>query len=546
MSDEVVTGWLVMAPLVVPLTFAGLAIMLMGRPATQRAMVLVGLTAGVMLSLLLFASVRASDLPLVVQLSSWAPPFGIVLVADSLGAGLVLVGMVVALLCALYAAGDLPRPSHQAALYPLLLALMAGVNGMFLTGDIFNMYVWFEITLIAAMGMMVVGGERIQIDGVLKYAALNLIATTLFLIATALLYGIAGTLNLADLALVLADRGPDPLVTAIGLLYVVSIGMKAAMFPLMNWLPAAYHVPPTTMMAVFGALLTKVGFYVLLRVVGAVFGAESHPLLFDLLLVTGAFTALVGAAGTLSEPDLRKVGSYVVIGGIGFLLVAMSIGTAGGLAAASAYAAHSMLATCLLLLALGIVIRRTGHTQLSQVRGMLNGHPMLAIAVMIGIFALIGLPPFSGFWPKLMVVRAGLEAGGAGTVAVVVILLASLLSTLALGRVWAAIFWRPLPDQRALAPLARGTGGPLMVPVVALAGLVTVLGLFAGPYTAAAVRAGADVADPVGYITAVDPCRGGDCAEFRAAQDLPGAGYGYGGDGHDQESSSTATPSEAH
>lgn len=531
MSADVVLGWLVMAPVAVPLTAAGLAVMVMRHPLWQRGLTLVSLAATLALALLLLLAVGEHDLPLVVQLGSWAPPFGIALVADTLGAGLVLVSLTVGFLCAVYMAGDMNQRSHQAAAYPLLLALLTGVNGMFLTGDVFNMYVWFEIMLIAALGLMVVGGERLQIDGALKYAALNLVATTLFLIATALLYGTTGTLNLADLSLVVAEMGGTPQLTAIGLLYVISIGMKAAMFPLMGWLPASYHTPATTVMAVFGALLTKAGFYVMLRLLGVVFQPQDFSLLYDVLLITGAFTALVGAAGALSEPDLRKIGSYVVIGGIGFLLLSLGLGTAGGLAAASAYAVHSMLATCLLLLAIGLIIRRTGHDQLSQVRGMMAGHPLLSIAVLIGVFALIGLPPFSGFWPKLMIVQAGLadEGGTAGVFVVVVILVYSLLTTLALGRVWAAVFWRPLPEGASLAALPRSCRAPLLVPVVALALVVSFLGIWAEPYTAAATRAGADLAFPQGYVTAVSPCRGGDCPVFEAAQALgDGRAAAYG------------------
>ncbi|MEK9900157.1 MAG: proton-conducting transporter membrane subunit, partial [Rhodospirillaceae bacterium] len=251
-------AWLVVWPIAIPLIGASLAIALWGRPNAQSAIGLIAITLQLVASLALLGHVWTNG-PVAMSMGGWPAPFGIAMAADTLGAGLTAAASAVALAILVYGLGATDIEHRRAGIIPLLLALVMGVAGAFLTADIFNLYVWFEITLISSFGLMVLGGRREQLDGAVKYAFLNLLATTLLLIAIALLYGMTGTLSMADLSGKVAALPADAPIETIALLFLVSLGMKSALFPLHFWLPAAYHTPLPTVSAIFAALLTKVG-----------------------------------------------------------------------------------------------------------------------------------------------------------------------------------------------------------------------------------------------------------------------------------------------
>lgn len=430
----------------------------------------------------------------VTEAGNWPAPFGIVLAADTLGALLVFLTGLVGSCVALFALGDVDQGTQRAGFVPLYLALLAGVAGAFLTGDIFNLYVWFEIILIAAFGLLALGGQRPQLDATIKYAAVNLVGTTLFLIATGLLYGSTGTLNLADLHGKAAAVDPG-LLQVIGLIYIVALALKAAAFPLFFWLPAAYHTPLVSVSAIFAGLVTKVGAYAVLRIVNLVFADEA---LFEtmLLWIAGA-TMLVGIAGALVQTDLRQILSFNLIAGIGFILMGIGIGGSAGLAGAVFYTGHHIVVMGALFMIAGVMAQRGGGFDLRQLAGFYQQAPALAALFLLAALALIGIPPFSGFWAKVMLVRAGLDAGL--YVIVAVALTTGLLTMVSMGRIWAAAFLRPHEGTLAGQPIPASQSLPPWVLVAA----AILIGVLAEPVVAVATTAGAGLDDPGRYIAAV-------------------------------------------
>ncbi|MEO0637940.1 MAG: proton-conducting transporter membrane subunit, partial [Pseudomonadota bacterium] len=364
-----------------------------------------------------------------------------------------------------------------------------------LIGDLFNLYVWFEVLLISSFGAQNKHSERLQLDGAIKYAFLNLIATTLFLIAAGLTYGVFGTLNMADLmtraaAYVEAGEGGAPLFT-ISALFLIAFGMKAAAFPVNFWLPASYHTPRVVVQALFAGLLTKVGLYALVRSLSFVFGAviATSQTFFDVVALIAALTMVLAGFGALAQSDVRKLAGYTVISGIGMMLAGMAMNTGPSLSATMAYAVHSMVTMTALYMALGLAIALTGSHAMQRMGGIYAVRPLFSALFLVLVFAVAGLPPFSGFWPKLALVRAGLEGGHGWLVAS--ILLAGFLVTIALGRVWAHAFWRGGPEgtEDGKAEVAHiGAGGQAELvsrrTVFSLTTLVAgtiALGIFAGP-----------------------------------------------------------------
>ena len=431
------------------------------------------------------------------SMGGWPAPFGIALAADTLGAGLTVAASLVALIIAVYSLSDTSTEHRRAGFFPLVLALMAGVAGAFLTSDIFNLYVWFEVTLISSFGLIVLGGRREQIDGAVKYAFLNLLATTFLLIAIGLLYGMTGTLNMADLAGKVAALPQDAALETVALLFLVSLGMKAALFPLYFWLPAAYHTPLPTVSAVFAALLTKVGVYALIRVFLTVF-PDGADLAREAMVWAALATMVLGALGALAEADIRRLVSFTVISGVGVMIAGLAIGGETALLGAIFYIVHSIIVSAALFMAAGMIARAGGGSQVEDLAGLYKGAPFLSVAFLLIGLSLAGVPPFAGFWPKVYLVQAGLEAGSYALVAGV--LVSGFLTLLVVGRTFALVFWRAAPE--GAQPVAA-SGLALKGALAALAVLTLGLGLYSAPVAEASIRAAGELLAPGPYIETV-------------------------------------------
>jgi multicomponent Na+:H+ antiporter subunit D len=487
---------LVILPLLIPLAVAAGSLVAWGRHRLQVALAVVGAFALLVAAIALMLAVEAEG-PLVVYVGAWPAPFGIVLVADLLSAIMVLLAAIVGVAVVLTSVSSIPRRLETMGYYPLVQILMLGVCGAFLTGDLFNLYVWFEVMLIASFVLLALGGERPQVEGGLKYVALNLVASVLFLSGVGIVYGVAGSLNMADLSLRLDAVAEPALVTAVAMLFLVAFGIKAAVFPLFFWLPASYHTAPAPVAALFAGLLTKVGVYALLRVFTLLFD-EDVGFTHTLILGIAALTMVAGVLGAVAERDVRRILSFHIISQIGYMVMGLGLFTALGVAASIFYVAHHILVKTALFLVGGVMGRMGGSYELDHLGGLAVRSGGLSILFAIPALSLAGIPPFSGFFAKLGLIQAGIAEEQYLVVGVAIAV--GFLTLLSMAKIWTDGFWGvPAPESET----ARSRGGRLLPPIAMLASLTVVVGFAAEPVFSIAQRAADGLMEPTAYIRAV-------------------------------------------
>lgn len=493
-------SWLVTLPLLVPFATA-VALALIPRSHRGAGALAVGGAALLLAAAALLLAAVLQGGPVVARIGSWPAPFGITLVADTLSAVMVLVTGVMGLAVAVYATGEVGPERTRFGFFALYHVLLGGVVGAFVTGDLFNLYVWFEVLLIAAFGLLVLGGERAQVDGAVKYAALNLVSTVLLLLSVGLVYGLTGTLNLADLHLRLAAHPEPATVSAVAALLLVALGIKAAVFPVFFWLPASYHTPPVAVTAIFSALLTKVAVYAMLRLFTLLFTQEPG-FTHGIILVTGLLTMVVGVLGAAAQNEVRRILSVHIVSQIGYMLAGLALLTPLALAGAILYLVHNIVVKALLFLLAGLMRAFGGSFELKDLGGLWRRHPGLAVLFLIAAFSLAGLPPSSGFWGKLALIRAGIEAEALALVVAAAV--TSVLTLFSMTKIWSEAFWKEQPAG-ASGPISPPPGrlGALRGPALALTALVLLLGLLPGPFLAVADRAARELLDPGAYAAAV-------------------------------------------
>lgn len=489
-------SWLLVTPVVLPLGTAVAAFALRARPAAARTVSVGSAAALFAVSIALLVQVAREGV-LVTQVGGWPAPFGITLVADHLAAALVAVTGLTGFAVAVYALGDVDAGREARGFHPLYHCLLAGVSGAFLTGDIFNLYVWFEVMLIASFGLIVLGGSRAELEGGVKYVALNILATLLFLLAVGLLYALTGTLNLADLHLKVPQVENQVLVTAVAALFLIAFGMKAAVFPLFFWLPASYHTPAVTVSAVFSGLLTKVGVYALIRVFTLVF-TEQGAWLRTALLVVAGLTMVSGVLGAACQGEIRRILSFHIISQIGYMVMGLALWTPLALAGAVFYVIHHIVVKANLFLVSGLIRRVRGSMELASLGDLWRTHPGLAALFLVPALSLAGFPPLSGFWAKLVLIRAGLEARS-WTIAAVA-LAVGLLTVFSMTKIWTEAFWKPLPGG---SRVGAGRVLPMAAPAAGLALVTLLIGLQPQPLLEYATRAASELLDPSIYVRSV-------------------------------------------
>jgi multicomponent Na+:H+ antiporter subunit D len=371
-----------------------------------------------------------------------------------------------------------------------------GVSGAFFTGDLFNLYVWFEVMLVASFVLMALHRTSAQVEAAFKYVAINLIASSIFLTALGLLYGVTGTLNMADLArLGPAARTPGVDMVLAGL-FLTAFSIKAGLFPLFFWLPASYHTPPAAIGAIFAGLLTKVGVYALIRIFTLLF-QDAPPALFTLLLVMSVATMAIGIVAALNERDFRRILSFNLVAHIGYTTACLSLLSPAALAGGVFYVLHHIVVITTLFLVSGVLLRLRRTTDMIGLGGLYKSQPVFAALAMIPIFSLAGVPPLSGFLGKLAILQ-GMFAAGAYVVGTMV-LVVGLLTLLSMGRAWAEAFWRPA------APTADMTtpGRPLLLAISALSLVTVAMTAAAGPLFDLTSRAARQLLERGDYIRAV-------------------------------------------
>jgi len=484
---------LLLLPILIPLVTAAVALLLRHSPAAQRVLGVAGAAALLATATTLLAIVWRDGIQ-AVQVGDWPSPFGITIIADLFSAVMVLLAGLIGLVVAIYSLATIDRQRESFGYYPLLHVLLMGVCGAFLTGDVFNLYVWFEVLLIASFVLLAFGGERAQMEGAIKYVTMNLISSAFFLAAAGVLYGVAGTLNMADAALTLRGVENRGLVTTLAILFLVAFGIKAAVFPFFFWLPASYHTPPAAVSAIFAGLLTKVGVYALIRVFTLLF-VQDVSYTHNLILVVAALTMVSGVLGAIAQVELRRILSFQVISTIGYMLMGLGLFTPLALAGSVFYLIQDSVVKTSLFFVSGVIQRLRGTSDINRLGGLYQASPLLAVLFLVPALSLAGIPPLSGFFAKLALVEAGLSAERYAIVAVA--LLVTPLTLLSMTRIWAEAFWKPAP-----ADACRAVRNPIIVlaPIVALTALVVAIGLLAESVFTLATRAAEQLLDPTEYI----------------------------------------------
>ncbi|WP_129633196.1 proton-conducting transporter membrane subunit [Candidatus Oscillochloris fontis] len=496
-------------PLVVPLISAALSVMLGRWRLLTRTLTLGASLFNLGYSGWLLWLVSSAGRQ-VTQASAWAAPFGIALVADLLGAVMLFLAALLMFCTIIYSLLSMEPEYEQFFYYPLLLLLLLGVSGAFLTGDLFNLYVWFEVLLMSSFGLVTIGGSRAQLTGGLKYVALNLIGSTMFLIGSGLIYGLAGTLNMAHIGERLITQSEPGLTTVIATLFLFAFGSKAALAPLFFWLPESYHTPPPAVSAIFSALMTKVGVYALYRVFGTVLPGELVRLA-PLILVLGGTTMVLGVFGALNQTEIRRVLSFTIISEIGFVAMGLGFASAAGLAAGLLFTAHMMIVKTALFFLAGAAEQVCGTGDMRRMGGLARREPALATLWFLAMIALAGIPPMSGFFGKLALLQAGVSQGHyliSGWAVLV-----SLFIFLAILKIWHEVFWKkPVEDLSQRPRLAPA----LLIPGALLVILSLVIGIGAGPVAELSTQAGTQILDLPGYIEATCGPAGCDAVTLRS------------------------------
>jgi multicomponent Na+:H+ antiporter subunit D len=489
--------WLLPAPIVVPLVGAALSMALAGKRSAQRLIGVVALILSSAASVAVLIEVEANGIQSV-QAGAWEAPLGITLVADLFAAMLLVTGNVVVLLVLLYALGQPDTDRPQPTFHPVYLVLAAGVSASFLTGDLFNLFVAFEMMLVASYVLITLGGTRAQVRSGISYVVISLLASGLFITSVALIYAATGTVNMADLSGKVGDL-PDSLRTALALLLLVVFGVKAAIFPLFSWLPDSYPTAPTTITAVFAGLLTKVGVYAIVRTQTLLFPPDSR--IGTEILVLAALTMIIGVLGAIAQDDVKRILSFHIVSQIGYMIFGLGLFTLAGLAGTILYVTHQIMVKTALFLTGGLIEHVGGDSKLSRIGGLLHRTPIVAALFLLPALSLAGIPPFPGFIPKLALVEAGIDAGQWAVVAVS--LVTSALTLFSMTKIWGGTFWGEDPGGGP-APAGRfGAPTGMVVATSALVVLTLSMAIVAGPLWTLSERAAADLLDPTAYLRAV-------------------------------------------
>jgi multicomponent Na+:H+ antiporter subunit D len=487
-------------PIVLPIIGAAAAILVGRLKALQRAISIAVLTANVVLAGMLL--VRVDDIGVAsLQAGGWRAPMGITLVADRFSALMLFVATVMLLAVLVYAIGQPGAERHHVGFQSVYLVLAAGVSGSFLTGDLFNLFVSFEMMLTASYVLMTLGGTAAQVRSGMTYVVISLIASALFMTTLALVYAATGTVNLADLAGKMAEL-PEGTRTGFSVLLLVVFGIKAALFPLFFWLPDAYPTAPGPVTAVFAGLLTKVGVYAIIRTQTLLFPEDSRS--GTLILVVAGLTMLVGVLGAIAQNDVKRILSFNIVSHIGFMMMGLGLFTAAGLAAAVFYTVHHIIAKTSMFLTSGLIEHVGGSGRLNRLGGMVRTAPVVAVLFLVPALSLSGVPPLSGFVGKLGLFQAGLAERSYAIVGVATVV--SLLSMYSMMKIWNGAFWSAAREAPEGVPHAVGPlGGPalMIVPTALLALAGVVLGVFGGPLWEFSERAAADLLHPTAYIEQV-------------------------------------------
>jgi len=462
----------------------------------RDAVTVATLTAVTVMSAALLVYVEAEG-TVVLRVGGWDPELGIVLVADMFAVLVLLVAMLTIAIVEVFAIGQrrLSMGADPTVVGPVLLVLTGGVALSILTGDLFTLFVGFELMLVASYVLLTHQGRRGQVRAGMTYVVMNLFASTLFLFGVAYVYAATGTVNMA----LLAERIPEldgGVRAGIGLWFLVVFGAKAAMFPLFSWLPDSYPTAPTTITAVFAGLLTKIGVYVMIRF-NTLMDMDA---LGPIILVLAGLTMIVGVAGALAQDDVKRILSFHIVSQIGYMLMGLGLFSVAGVAGAVLFLVHQIPVKTVLFLVGGLIEVDRGTSALDKISGLLTSRPAIAAMFAIPALSLAGLPPFSGFVAKLALIDAGI--GQAATGIVIVALVGSLLTLLSMIKIWTGVFWGA-PNAVAVPTVPTRSWSTMSVAAGVAVATTLAIALFAGPLWDMSERAATELLDRQAYVSEV-------------------------------------------
>ena len=486
---------LIVLPMVIPLITGVILVFFRSNIIFQRFLTVFSLIVNTILSLYLLDYVQKEGI-LSLDFGGWVPPFGILFVADSFAMLLVTTTFIISIVCVLFAMSTIGMKREKLYFYTFVLLLIAGVNGSFLTGDIFNLFVTFEVMLLSSYVLITLGGTKSQLKESLKYITINVISSSLFLIAIALLYGLVGTLNMAHIATRVAEVEQTPLLTVVSLLFLIVFSLKSALL-LYQWLPGSYSTPPTAIAALFGALLTKVGVYALFRIFTLIFYHEP-TITHTIIGIMAGITLIGGCIGALAYTNIRLIVSYNVVIAIGFILVGLATMSTTAFEGAIYYLIHDMFVKALLFLLAGTVIYLTKTDLLDEISGLIRNYPALGWLFFITVLSLTGIPPLSGFIGKVLIGEGAITTGNYLLFALSFI--SGIVVLYSLLRVFMSCFWgETIISEEEEVPLSK----KMLFPCAILVIITFALGLGAEGIAPYVTDAASTLSNPSIYIDAI-------------------------------------------
>jgi multicomponent Na+:H+ antiporter subunit D len=483
-------------PIVIPFLTGILLIFFAKYVPIQRGIAGISALLNIIVSAMLVNKVHHEGIQ-TLNVSSWQAPFGITLVSDMLSALLVLTTSIIVFACVIYSFKSIKPEQERYYFYSAMNFLALGVIGAFTTGDIFNLFVFFEVLLMSSYVLLVHGGTKIQLRESLKYILVNVISSALFVITVAYLYSVVGTLNMAHISVRLSELGQSGIITVIAVLFLIVFGLKGAIFPLFFWLPGSYYAPPAPVMALFGALLTKVGVYSIIRTY-TLFFLQDTGYTHQLLGILAIITIIVGVIGAIAYSDVKMIIIYNIIVAVGVILFGVAVMEPESLTGSVFYLIHDMIVKAALFLLVGIMISIAGTSNLRKISGLIKRYPGLGWTFFIAALVLAGIPPFSGFVGKVLIVQGGFigeHFWGAG-----IVLISSLLVLFSIMRIFINGFWGAPQSYKGeeMVPVRKLLAAPVIL--VSISVLYGAGSEFVYPYISQAAET---LANPSIYIDAV-------------------------------------------
>ncbi|QQK79648.1 Na+/H+ antiporter subunit D [Salicibibacter cibi] len=487
---------LLLVPIILPAIIGAILVFFAKYQRVQRVISAIAMITILIASIWLAIAVYNEGI-MTMNTGDWPVPYGIPLVADMFATVMLLLSAIVGVCCLFFAFKTIHPDREKFYFFPFYFFLLTGVNGSFLTGDLFNLFVFFEVMLIASYILIVHGGSGFQLRESFKYVTINVFSSMFFLAGVAYLYAATGTLNIADLGVRVAELDQEGILNVVAVVLLFVFAMKGALFPLYFWLPDSYTGPPAAIAALFGGLLTKVGIYAIIRIFTVVFNHDpsfTHNLI---LFIAGA-TMFFGVLGAVAQYNFKRILSYHIISQVGYMVMGLGIFTPLALAGAIYYIVHHIIVKTALFLFAGVSEKITGTNDLKEMGGLLKTHPTFSWMFFITAISLAGIPPLSGFFSKFPLILSGMQEGHYFVTAVA--LLVGLLTLFSMIKIFSFAFWGRQKHTQAQAKIKTGS---LLLSTAPLVALTIILGLMAEPIFSYSLEIAEELLEPSVYIESV-------------------------------------------